>query len=39
MIKNYFVHIRALKQALNHGQVLKKVHKVIKFSQKAWLKP
>ena len=39
MIKNYFVHIRALKQALNHGLVLKKVHKVIKFNQKAWLKP
>ena len=39
MIKNYFVHIRALKQVLNHGLVLKKVHEVIKFNQKAWLKP
>ena len=37
--KNYVVHIRALKQALNHGPVLKKVHKVIKFNQKTWLKP
>ena len=27
----YFIHIRNLKQALNHGLVLKKVHKVIKF--------
>ena len=25
-------------QALNHGLVLKKVHKIIKFNQKAWLK-
>ena len=28
-----------IKQALNHGLILKKVHKVIKFNQKAWLKP
>ena len=33
------VHIRNLKQALNHGLVLKKIHKVIKFNQNAWLKP
>ena len=31
-------HIRNLKQALNHGLVLKKVHRVIKFNQNAWLK-
>ena len=31
----YVIHIRNLKQALNHGLVLKKVHKVIKFNQKA----
>ena len=35
----YLIHIRNLKQALNHGLILKKVHKVIKFNQKAWLKP
>ena len=36
----YVIHIRNLKQALNHGLVLKKVvHKVIKFNQNAWLKP
>ena len=29
---NYVVHIRALKQALNHDLVLKKVHRVIKFN-------
>ena len=35
----YVIHIRNLKQALNHGLILKKVHRVIKFTQKAWLKP
>ena len=33
------IHIRNLKQALNHGLILKKVLRVIKFNQKAWLKP
>ena len=37
--ENYVVHIRALKQALNHGLILKKVHKVIQFMQEEWLKP
>ena len=31
--------MRNLKQALNHELVLKKVHKMIKFNQSAWLKP
>ena len=31
----YIIHIRSL----NHGLILKKVHSVIKFNQKAWLKP
>ena len=35
----YVIHIRNLKQALNHGLVLKKVHEGIKFNQNAWLKP
>ena len=35
----YFIHIRNLKQALNHRLVLKKVHKVIKFDENDWLKP
>ena len=37
--KNYVVHIRSLKQALNHGLILRKVHRVIQFYQEAWLKP
>ena len=36
---NYSVSIFALKQALNHGLILKKVHSVISFRQEAWLKP
>ena len=31
-------YIRALKQALNNGLKFKKVHRVIKFQQKAWLR-
>ena len=38
MIKITVVHIRALKQALNHGLILKKVHRVIEFNQEARLK-
>ena len=37
-IKLIVIHIRNLKQALNHGLVLKKVHRVIKFNRNAWLK-
>ena len=29
--KKYVIHIRALKQALNHGLKLKKVHRIIQF--------
>ena len=38
MIKIIVFHIRSLKQALNHGLILKKVHRVIQFNQEAWLK-
>ena len=34
----YVIHIKNIKQALNHELVLKKVHRVIKFNQKGWLK-
>ena len=30
--KSYVVQIRSLKQALNHGLILKKVHRVIQFN-------
>ena len=36
--EEYVAHIRNLKQALNLRLVEKKVHRVIKFNQKAWLK-
>ena len=39
MTKKTVVHIKALKQALNYGLILKKVHRVIHFNQKAQLKP
>ena len=35
---NYVVHISFLKQALNHGLILKKVRRVISFNQQAWMK-
>ena len=34
----YVIHIRDLKQGLNQGSVLKKLHRINKFKQKAWLK-
>ena len=37
--KKYIVHIRSLKQALNHGLKLKKVHRIIEFNKESWLKP
>ena len=36
--KDYDDHIRLIKQALNHGLKIKKIHKVLKFNQRAWLK-
>ena len=37
--KKYVVHIKSLKQALNHGLKLKKIHRIIESNQKACLKP
>ena len=37
--EKYVVHIRALKQVLNHRLILKNIHRVIQFNQEAWLKP
>ena len=32
--KKYAVHIKSLKQALNHGLKLKSIHRIIEFNQK-----
>ena len=37
--RNYIVHYRLLKCYLNHGMILRKVHKVVSFKQSKWLKP
>ena len=36
--KRYVIHIRALKQVLDHGLVLEKIHRAIEFKQLAWMK-
>ena len=36
--KENIIHISNLKRALNHGLILRKVHRVITFTQKASLK-
>ena len=36
--KKYVIHIKALKQAINHGLVLEKIHRVIEFKQSAWMR-
>ena len=33
----YVIHTKELTQALNHGLVLKNIHRVINFNQDAWL--
>ena len=37
--KRYVLHIRSLKQALDCGLKLEKIHIVIEFNQESWLKP
>ena len=37
--KTYVVRIKSLNQALKHGLILKKVHRVIRFEQSNWTKP
>ena len=38
-LRKHVVHIKSLKQALNHGLKLRKIHRIIEFNQEAWLKP
>ena len=37
--EKYVIHIRALKQPLNHGLILKRLERVIQFNQEEWIKP
>ena len=36
---NYIVNYRNLKFYLNHGLILKKIHKVLSFHQSPWMRP
>ena len=36
--KKYIIHIRALKQAKDHGLILEKIHRCIRFRQSPWMK-
>ena len=36
--RKYIIHIRALKQALDHGLVLERIHRCIRFKQSLWMK-
>ena len=37
--KNYVLHYKNLKQYLEEGMILKKVHRGIKFNQSCWMEP
>ena len=36
--EKYVIHIKALKQALDHGLILEKIHRCIRFRQSPWIK-
>lgn len=37
--ENYRIHIKKLQLCLEQGLVLRKIHKILKFKQSAWLEP
>ena len=36
--RKYVIHVEALKQAIDHGLVLEKIHSAIEFKQSAWMR-
>ena len=36
--QKYVIHVKALKQALDHDSVLERIHRVIQFKQSVWMK-
>ena len=36
--RKYVIHIKASKQAINHGLMLEKIHRAIEFKQSAWMR-
>lgn len=37
--QKYKIHIRNLKQAIKHGLIVTKVHRILSFNQSEWLRP